>query len=353
MRTAKYLVLSSLTVFAFNACGDDPSSAVLTIPPDGSFDASLIPDGSLGGNGGSGGSGGSAGNGGSAGQMDAPDASSDAAVDAAPDAALDSGPGPCEDGVQGSGELGVDCGSACSVACDNVFEPDGTTLALFELNGDFSDSSGNGRDAEPILAFSDAGADAGDPADRWVDTEWGQGLSFPETSDLVAHAWGFDWSQYANLIDETFTIEMVFVTTTNDCYQRLFMFERGNDDGWYICESFSPYLSGSQTVYQPFSDGGSGNLVLDVRHYLAMAVHPGPTQDASSTQSQVDVYIDGALAGTVGSSFLGSPTDAIFFEDLDTDEQFNGVVDSVRISNGNRSPAEIAAVWDKLNEQPL
>jgi hypothetical protein len=67
----------------------------------------------------------------------------------------------------------------------------------------------------------------------------------------------------------------------------------------------------------------------------------------------MDVYLDGVLLGTLQSSFVAPPTDAIFFEDLDVDEQFNGVVDSVRISSGNRSAAEIQAVWDKLGEQPL
>ncbi|HEX2879364.1 MAG TPA: hypothetical protein VHO25_07485 [Polyangiaceae bacterium] len=353
MRSTKYFLLSGLTIFAFNACGDDDSNVVLQIPPDASLDASLIPDGSLGGSGGSGGSSGGAGAGG---QPDVADASLDATVlDAAADAAADSGidAGPCADGVQTGTELGIDCGVTCGVACTAVFSPDASTLAIFELNGDLTDSSGNGRDAEPILALPDAGADAGDPADRWVDTEWGQGLSFPDSSDDIAHAWGFDWSQYANLIGDTFSVEMVFVTRTNDCYQRLFMFERGNDNGWYVCSGVTSYLGGIDYLYEPYPDGGDGNLTRDVRHYFVFNVHPGPTQDASSTQSKMDVYLNGARIGDMGSSFVSPPTDAIFFEDLDTGEQFNGVVDAVRISNGNRSTQEIVATWTKLNEQPL
>jgi hypothetical protein len=355
MRPAKYLVLSSLVIFAVNACGDDDSNVVLPIPPDASFDASLIPDGSLGGNGGSGGSSGGAGSGG---QPDVADASLDASVDATADAALDSGvdAGPsCTDGVLNGDELGVDCGSACNVACDNVFEADGTTLALFELNGDLSDSSGNGRDATFVQVLPDAGVDAGDPTSRFVDTEWGQGLSFVDTDNAVPDVtpFGFEWNQYANLLGESFTIEMVIVPTASDCYQRLFAFLDQEDDGWYLCDGISSYFGSAQSLALPLADGGPAEVTLNERHYLAFSVYSGPSMDASSTQSLLDVYLDGTLLGTVGASFVAPPDDAIFFEDFSTGEQFDGVVDAVRISSGTRSAAEIQAVWDKLGEQPL
>lgn len=348
MRTAKYLVLSSLVIFAFNACGDDDSNGAFVIPPDASLDAALIPDGSLGGSGGSGGSGGTAGNGGN---PDVPDASVDAAPDAtvAPDSG-DAGPS-CTDGVHNGDELGIDCGTSCGATCSDVFESDADTLAIFELNGDVLDSSGNGRDATLLAPFADAGIDAGDPANRFVDTEWGQGLSFVDT-DSVDRPWGFDWSQYASELDDTFTIEMVLVPTASDCYQRLFAFEDQNDDGWYLCDGVTSYFGTSYSVALPLADGGPAEVIVDERHYLAFVVHAALNVDAN-VQSEVDIYLDGALLGTVTAAFLSPPTEAIFFEDFGGGEQFDGVVDSVRISNGNRSAAEIAAVWDKLSEQPL
>jgi hypothetical protein len=342
MTRFRALSLTGLAVTAIYACGDDATSSVTVIPPDASADAAPpdTPDAS----GGSGGMGGSGGSGGSA----VPEAGPDLDADASETPDADSGAA-CADGVLNGNEVDIDCGGSCS-SCDAVFTATGNTLAIFELNGDWSDSSGNGRHAIPLEPLPDAGIDAGDPADRFVSTAWGQGLSFVNTDDLE-RPWGFDWSQYANLLSDTFLIEMVIVPTDATCYQRLFAFLDGQDNGWYLCNGVMAYFGDDFSVGEPLADGGTAAMSIDERHYLAFAVHPALTIDAS-VQSEVDIYVDGALMGTLGASFLAPPTDAIFFEDFEVGEQFDGIVDAVRISDGNPTASQVIAQWQKIEAQP-
>lgn len=343
------LSLTGLAVVAIYACGGDEATPAATVlPPDASSDAGHIdPPPPSGGSGGMDGGGGMGGN-------DVPEAGPDldAAMDdndAAPDADIGD-PGDCTNGIQDGDEVGVDCGGSCAPACSAMFEANALTLAIFEFNGDWSDSSGNGRDATPMEPLPDAGLDGGSLPERFVTTSWGQGLSFPDT-DAVERPWGFDWSQYANLFTNTFTIEMVIIPSDTSCYQRLFAFESGEDNGWYLCNGVMAYFNDDFSVGAPLADGGTEALSVDERHYLAFAVHPALTLDAA-VQSEVDIYVDGALMGTLGASFLAPPTDAIFFEDFSRGEQFDGIVDAVRISDGNPTASEVIAQWQKIEAQP-
>jgi len=227
--------------------------------------------------------------------------------------------GTCSDGLKNGNELEVDCGGRCS-ACTKLFDVDSNALAIFELNGDASDSSGNGRDAT-LLGGS------------FVTTSWGHGLSVPGDAAMPQ---GLDWSDFADLLVHPYTIEMVVRPADVRCWKKLFGPDDNSDVGWHYCTKFETYPN--NTVGPDLSDGA--------RNYFALV---------STAADKIDVYIDGARVGNLDASFTAPPSQAIFFRDDTTTgrlEQLSGVIDAVRISKVARSAAEITAVQLRLAAQP-
>ncbi|MGE0869406.1 MAG: LamG-like jellyroll fold domain-containing protein [Kofleriaceae bacterium] len=253
------------------------------------------------------------------GGFDAPVSDPDASVDAPRDASPDGPPdaATCANGTKDPDELGVDCGMVCNTACLTVFEPDANTLALLELNGDVSDSSGNARDATLI-------------GGTFESTSWGMGLALPGTQPQ-----GFQWTDHAGLLAHPYTVEMVVTPTDTACFQKLFGAKNNMDAGWYYCDKFDAYPN----------EAIGPSLVANERHYFAIV---------SRSATEIDVYVNGAFIGSTDASFSAPPMAAIFFRD-DThtdDENLTGVVDAVRISNIARSESEIESVADRLAKQP-
>lgn len=202
-----------------------------------------------------------------------------------------------------------------------IFPVDPDTLASFELNGDSSDSSGNGRHATLL-------------GGEFVSTHYGQGLHVLFRSfQGVPQPMGLDWSGFASLLVHPYTIEMVLTPKTTDCFHKLFSFEDNDDGGWYYCDGFAAY---------PNPNIGGSQLPSDLLHYLAVV---------STAADQVDVYFQGALLGSTGAAFAAPPPEIILFQD-DTatgrSEQIDAVIDAVRISQVARSAQEIAALWSTL-----
>jgi hypothetical protein len=203
---------------------------------------------------------------------------------------------------------------------DHVFAPDDGTLAILELNGDLTDSSGHLRDATLIDG-------------TFVPTSWGQGLAVAGMATQ-----GFQWSAYASLLVHPFTIELVVTPQSVACWHKLFSPNDLFDNGWYYCLQI-------QTCCPDAFVGGS-TLPIDQRHYLAFV---------STSATQSDVFYNGTRLGSVATGFTTPQAEAIFFRDDLTSlrgEAFIGVVDAVRISNVARTPAEIATVQARLATQP-
>lgn len=200
----------------------------------------------------------------------------------------------------------------CGMTTD-VFTPDGKTLAIFELNGDVQDSSGNGRHATFI-----GGA--------FVDTTFGQGLK------MNGDPQGFSWN-FATLIKSPFTIEMVLIPENMSNYEKLFSPNDKGDEGWYYYErGFEAWPNGKK---------GSG-FKTNTRHYLAIV---------SETKGSISIYSNSVLIGKTSTSFSEPPAKAIFFRDdqvTGRSEFFKGVAEAVRISNAARSASEIAAIQNLL-----
>ncbi len=223
----------------------------------------------------------------------------------------------CSDGTHNGDELDVDCGGTCPLGCARIFESDGDTLAILELNGDLSDSSGNVRHAVALSG-------------NFVPTFWGQGLPLQGAAPQ-----GIDWSSYAGLLVHPYTIEIVLVPNDTACYRRIFSFSANSNYGWYYCNGFVAYPNGS-----------IGNTFeAQVRHYLAMV---------STAPDAIDLYVNGALVDSTNAAFTAPPTDVLFFQDDNANgSQFlAGTVDAIRLSSVARTPSEILAIQQRLDLQP-
>ncbi|MDD5309085.1 MAG: hypothetical protein PHU25_17370 [Deltaproteobacteria bacterium] len=227
----------------------------------------------------------------------------DAAADGG-DAAVDAGPD--------AGDSGSDGG----LPGDVFFDVDDHTLAVFELDGDTLDSSGNGRDATFL-------------GGTFEDTPLGHRLRL-----TGADPQGFDWSAYASLLVHPYTIEMILTPDSVSDYQKLFGVDDAADDGWYI-------YNGGFVAY-PETEITNPGIFDGAGLYFALI---------STDASNIDVYLQGVYLGSTAASFTAPPTSAIFFRD-DTNtargEQLAGLVDAVRISNVARTPAELAVVAARL-----
>lgn len=203
-----------------------------------------------------------------------------------------------------------------------VFTPDTGTLALFELNGDLNDTSGNNRNATLI-------------GGGFAMTPWGMGFAVSGNQTQ-----GFQWSAYANLLVHPFTVEMVLQPSTTTCYKKLFGGSDTADAGWYYCTQLTSYGSQqSVTKVGPNLSGGQ-------RHYLAFV---------STSTTMMDVYLNGTKVGAASTRLASPPTAAIFYRDdtvTQRGEAVNAVIDAVRISKVARTATEIAAVQTKLDTQP-
>lgn len=201
-----------------------------------------------------------------------------------------------------------------------IFPNDTHTLALFRLNGDVQDASGNGRHATLI-----SGA--------FTSTPLGQGLQLSGHSD--GDGQGFHWNAYAHLLVHPYTIEMIVTPEETQSYRKLFSFDDGGDPGWY-------YRGEGITAY-PYERLGEGLALPNERHYLAFV---------SLDNETIEVYLQGVSIGTTEASFTAPPTHAVFFNDDATTsrlEQLSGVVDEVRLSNVARTAVEIQAVQNTLS----
>ena len=201
-------------------------------------------------------------------------------------------------------------------SADHVFPPATGVLAQLELNGDVKDSSGNGRDARLM-------------GGTFVPTRRGQGLDLGG-----AQTAGIDWSVYANLLTEPFSIEMVLTPTATATYAKLFGPMDSADEGWY-------YRSQGIDVYPRSVLAGPGSMRPNERHYLAFV---------SSGPGRMDVYFQGQKISTAPITFRGASHALFFVDDTQTgrSERVHGVVEALRISGVSRSPAEIAEVQRRL-----
>ncbi|MBI3961401.1 MAG: hypothetical protein HY335_01510 [Deinococcus sp.] len=191
-------------------------------------------------------------------------------------------------------------------------------LATFEFNGNARDSSGNGRDALLI-------------GGEFVPTAWGQGLHV-----LPGGPTGIDWSAFANLLVFPYTVEIVLTPQDTTDFRKLFSFDDTVDMGWYY------YNEGISAYPEP--EVGVGQVLAGERHYIAFV---------STALDVVDIYFQGAFLGTSGATFTTPPPppQVIFFRDdvvTDREEQLDAVVEALRISGVTRTPAEIAAVQQRL-----
>jgi len=206
--------------------------------------------------------------------------------------------------------------SPAKAANDALFPTSSNVLAEFEFSNNTQDSSGNNRHATFL----------GTGGATYTQTTCGTGLQIDATGE------GLDWSTYAGLLTHPFTVEMILTPTQTTKWSKLFGFDDTNDDGWYYKNS------GIQAYPNPVL----GSTVFPYeRHYIAFV---------STSTTTMDVYFQGVLLGSTLLSFTAPPLQALFFKD-DTDvvgEQLNGVVDALRISSVNRTPAEIAAVQARV-----
>ncbi len=202
---------------------------------------------------------------------------------------------------------------------NNIFPTDASTLARFELNGDVTDSSGNGRDATLI-------------GGTFVATSWGMGLRVPGTATQ-----GMQWTAYASLLAHPYTIEMVVTPDSVSCWKKLFGPADNMDNGWHYCGTFQTYPS---NMIGPVLSPG-------LRDYFALV---------SKSSTTFDVYENGTLVGSdEPTSFTAPPPEVIFFRDDTTSnrtEALAGVIDAVRISSVSRTQTEITAIATRLAQRP-
>ena len=256
----------------------------------------------------------------------------DAGIDApAHDAAPEAGPSSDAGTETDAGDAGAEAGSADAgsdaATCDDascILGSDHQTLALFELNGDFTDTSGNGRDAVPI------GLDAGTGSMYFEPTPWGQGLRVNGIADQ-----GFDWSAYASLLLPPFTMEMILVPHADPGWQKLYGFDDTNDDGFYFY----------QGEFQAYPSPKVGTFVIGSPFYIAIV---GNVSDAGDGTTPIDVYINGAFVASSTLTTTLPQTAAIFFCDdtyTSRQESLQATIDEVRLSSGARSAQEISDLW--------
>jgi hypothetical protein len=201
----------------------------------------------------------------------------------------------------------------------SVFDTDSGTLALLELNGDESDTSGNNR--SPLLVGG-----------TFEPTSWGMGLRMPADDPQ-----GLDWSAYASLLVHPYTIEMVITPDSVGCYGKLFGATDDSDNGWYYCDGFDAY---------PNNTVADAGITASTRHYFALV---------STDASTIDVYFQGTKIGSTAASFTAPPSAAVLFRDDSStgrSERVAGIVEAVRISSVARSSTEIAAVATHLATRP-
>ena len=203
-----------------------------------------------------------------------------------------------------------------TVPSSDVFGPAAGVLAKFELNGNVTDSSGNGRNAVLL-------------GGQFVATAFGQGLHV-----FAGGPTGIDWSQFASFLVHPYSIEMVLRPQETSNFRKLFSFSDTADNGWYYqLQGFRAY---------PNAGLGNGQLRAGDRHYLAIV---------STAVNQVNVYFQGVLLGATNAAFSAPPPQAIFFRDdaaSGRGEQVDAVVDAIRISGVTRTITEIAAVQARL-----
>ena len=197
------------------------------------------------------------------------------------------------------------------------FPTDDGVLARLELNGDLTDSSGNGRHATLI-------------GGEFVATALGTGLHVGPDDPL-----GIDWSEYAGLLSHPYTVEIVLTPADTSGFRKIFSFDDSSDNGWYY--------NGQGIRAYPNPTLGGGQVLPGELHYIAFV---------STAPDQIDVYFQGVLLGSTNASFTAPPSQAIFFRDdagTGRSERLDAVVEAMRISGVARTAEEIAAIQQNLS----
>lgn len=197
-------------------------------------------------------------------------------------------------------------------SADDVFPPDtADVLARFELNGNAQDSSPNGAHATLL-------------GGEFESTCFGTGLRTRYSGGPM----GFDWSAHAGGLSHPYTVEFVLRPDSTAPWGKLFSHADNLDSGWYY------FQDGFQDYPNPVV--GEGRMHAGSVHYLALV---------SLSADRVAVFFNGERVGDTDTTFTAPPGRAIFFRDdtaTSRSEQFEGVVDAVRISKVARTDAEIA-----------
>lgn len=200
-----------------------------------------------------------------------------------------------------------------------IFPTDAGTVAVFEFEGDALDSSGNARHLTPI-----------ETSPSYVGTPCGTAWLSPSTT-----VQGFDWSAFAGHLVAPYTVEMVLTPSEVDAWNKLFSHDDGLDAGWYIRSS----------TFNSFPSGALPGPLFSVGTLAYLAI-------VSTTPGSIDVYVDGAFAGTISAQFSSAPANAVFFRDdagTSRSEIYDGTVDAMRISSTARTLAEMGAIMSQLD----
>lgn len=202
---------------------------------------------------------------------------------------------------------------------DETLPPAAGVVALFEFDGNALDSSGNERHATLL-------------GGQFVNTRLGTALRVEDAFVPM----GIDWSAYAGLLVHPYTVEILFrpvelTEPPEGGYRKLFSSDDSLDAGWY-------YVDRDFNAYPTGPDLGEGQLQAGQLIYLAIV---------STSEDEIEVFFNGRSIGTGPKGFTGTPPQAIFFQDdIDTgrDEQLNGDIEVLRISDVSRTAGEIATI---------
>jgi uncharacterized repeat protein (TIGR01451 family) len=183
------------------------------------------------------------------------------------------------------------------------FKPDAASLALYEFDGTLNDALPSGR------TLVDAGGASFRPSayNRGVWLHGGR-------ADAPTPTQGLDWSAHANSLRHPFTVELVVNLGRADGVAKLAGTTAAGDDvdGWYLDHGI--FRAGGVTL-----DNGLGTVPEGGLHTVAVR---------SIDNDNIEVFVDGALAGITPMGFV-LPTSSFFFFPGAT---FEGVVEALHIS---------------------
>jgi hypothetical protein len=204
---------------------------------------------------------------------------------------------------------------ATPVHSDIAFGVDATTLADFEFNSnDLTDSSSAHRDGTDL---SDGAVFSTSPFGRALnqsDDRFGSGLST-----------GIGWSAYVANLGSPYTVE--YLLKPAGCSDEAIL--ETNSDG------FPSISSSCAALHDNSGHGSEGRVSFGSYHYVVIET------DGTATK----FYVDGVHTGTSDPTALPFPPTE--FKLLHTSwstphYNFNGEIDAIRISSGERSASDIS-----------